>query len=374
MPPTIVIDARKLRDFGIGTYVRGLVGHLAGIDCAHRYVLLVRPDDHGAFGDLPANFSESLERASGYSLREAIGISSHLRRLRADLYHATHYTVPLWPPCPTVVTVHDVIHLLFPEFLPHRSALHYARFMLRRATRKSRRVITVSATTRDDLIATVGADPERIRVIHNGVDQAFSRRLPPEEITQRLAPHGIAPPYLLFLGNPKPHKNLERLLDGYARAGRLLAAPPPPLVVAGARDGADALRARADALGIAGSLAVAGWIPDQDLPALYQGATLFTCPSLYEGFGLPVLEAMASGTAVLTSRGSALLEIAGGHADLVDPWDPDDIARGIARCVGDEQHRRRLAEGGPVRAAQFGWERVARATLEVYREALEEAA
>ncbi|HVS62569.1 MAG TPA: glycosyltransferase family 1 protein [Thermoanaerobaculia bacterium] len=373
MPPTIAIDARKLRDFGIGTYVRGLVRHLAALDRTTRYVLLVRPEDRGALQGLPANFTESPEPARVYSVREAFTVASHLRRLHADLYHATHYTVPLWPPCPVVVTVHDVIHLRFPELLPSRRALHYARFMLRRATRRSRRVIAVSHATQDDLVEMVGADPARLRVIHNGVDEVFSQRLGREEISRRLAAHGVGPPYLLFVGNPKAHKNLERLLEGYARARRLLTEPPPPLVIAGARAGGGSLRAKAEELGVGGSLVIAGWIPEEDLPALYQGATLFVYPSLYEGFGLPVLEAMASGTAVVTSRGSALLEVAGDSAELVDPWEPDDLARGIACCLGDEPRRRQLEERGRQRAAQFGWDRVAAATLEVYREALEDA-
>jgi glycosyltransferase involved in cell wall biosynthesis len=373
MPPTIAIDARKLRDFGIGTYVRGLVRHLAQLDRDTRYVLLVRPGDRGALPGLPANFEESPEPAPGYSARELWSVSRHLRHLGADLYHATHYTVPLWPPCPVVVTVHDVIHLLFPELLPNRLALHYARFMFRRATRRSRRVIAVSHATRDDLVETVGADPERVRVIHNGVDARFARRLEPDEVARRLARHGLAPPYLLYVGNNKAHKNLERLIEGYASARALLPSPLPPLVLAGASAGAEALRSQAERLGVGDALRLAGWVPEEDLPALYQGATLFTYPSLYEGFGLPVLEAMASGVAVLTSRNSALREIAGGHAELVDPWEPDDIARGIAYCLGDEGHRRRLAERGPERAAQFGWLRAAAATLAVYREALEEA-
>jgi glycosyltransferase involved in cell wall biosynthesis len=145
-------------------------------------------------------------------------------------------------------------------------------------------------------------------------------------------------------------------------------------VLAGARTQTDALHTRARELSIAEAVVIAGWIPAEDLPALYQGAALFTYPSLYEGFGLPVLEAMASGVAVVTSRNSALLEIAGPNAELVDPWDPDDIARGIAYCLGDERRRRQLEERGPVRAAQFGWNRVAAATLEVYREALGAAA
>ncbi|HVS16208.1 MAG TPA: glycosyltransferase family 1 protein [Thermoanaerobaculia bacterium] len=374
MPPTIAIDARKLCDFGIGTYVRELVRHLAELDRESRYVLLVRPEDRGALPDLPANFLASPEPSKGYSARELWSVSRHLRRLGAELYHATHYTVPLWPPCPVVVTVHDVIHLLFPELLPNRAALHYARFMLRRAVRRSRGVIAVSHATRDDLVETVGAEPQRIRVIHNGVEGRFAHRLEPAEVEARLARHGLASPYLLYVGNSKAHKNLERLLEGYARARALLAAPLPPLVLAGTRAGAEALRAHAERVGIGDALRIVGWIPDEDLPALYQGATLFTYPSLYEGFGLPVLEAMASGTPVLTSRNSALRELAGGHAELVDPWEPDDIARGIAYCLADEGHRRRLVERGRERAAQFGWPRVAAATLAVYREALAGAA
>jgi glycosyltransferase involved in cell wall biosynthesis len=369
----IGIDARKLQDFGIGTYVRNLIRALADLDTgslALRYVLLVRPDDREQLADLPANFELTVESAPVYSLRELVTLSWQLWRQRLDLYHATHYVLPAALTPRVVVTIHDIIHLLYPEFLPSRMAFLYARRMIHRSLTRGDRIIAVSQNTRADLMQQFAIDGRKIEVIYNGVEDVFRRRLPDEEIERWLRSLGIARPYLLFVGNPKPHKNLDTVVQAYARARRL--APfDAPLVCVGNRSGSEfKIRQRAEHLGIGDQVRLLGHVAQEALPAIYQGATLFLYPTLYEGFGLPAIEAMASGVAVITSNTSALKEIAQGYAHLVDPLDIPAMAKAIAQCMSDDEHRAALARLGLRRARDFRWEHTARKTLGVYLSAL----
>ena len=369
-PRIIAIDARKLRDFGIGTYVRNLVREIAALDRDHSYLLFVRPDYDGSFDDLPANFKVVVERAGVYSVRELVAMSWRLYRLRVDLYHATHYVLPGFVPCRTVVTIHDIIHLLFPNYLPNRLAHLYAHRMIRRSLTRGDAIVAVSQNTRDDLASYFQVRTDKIRVIYNGVESAFRRQLEPAELSATLEPLGLRPPYLLFVGNPKPHKNLDSTVRAFARA-RQLAGFDARLVCVGARAGTDfKLLQRASQLGIDGQVVLLGHVAQEALPAIYQGATVFLYPTLYEGFGLPVVEAMASGTPVITSNTSALREIGGGYAHLVDPFDVEEIARAIAHCMSDQAHRDNLRKLGLRRAETFLWSKTAEKTLEVYREVL----
>ncbi len=372
MPPyTIALDARKIRDFGIGTYVRNLIHGLAAIDLENRYLLLSHDEDRELFATLPDNFIPVSERAGVYSLREMVSLSWRLYRLRPDLYHATHYVLPAYVPGKVVVTIHDIIHVLYPEFLPNGFAFVYASRMIRRSLERGDRIIAVSENTKQDLIDYFGVDGTKIEVVLNGVEERFRRRLAPEEIGRRLAALGITQPYLLFVGNPKPHKNLDNVVKAYARA-RKMAGFEASLVCVGDRTpGESRIRQRAEQLGLGDRVKLLGHVDFEDLAALYQGAAVFLYPTLYEGFGLPVVEAMASGTPVITSNTSALREIANGYGHLVDPLDLDAIAQAIARCMTDPDHRVRLIERGRARAEAFRWERAAEQTLGIYFQAIE---
>ena len=370
MPYTIGIDARKVQDFGIGTYIRNLVRGLAQIDQENCYVLLTGAQGRDALGDLPDNFKVVLERSPVYSGRELVALSWRLFRLRLDLYHATHYVLPLATPSRVVVTIHDIIHLLYPQFLPNRLALFYAQRMMRRSLARADRVIAVSENTRSDLMEYFGVDGREIEVVYNGVDESFRHKLSEDDLDRWLRQLGIRRPYLLFVGNPKPHKNLDRVIQAYARA-RQLAEFDAPLVCVGDRTAAQfKLRQRAEQLGVGDKVRLLGHVAQEALPSLYQGAMLFLYPTLYEGFGLPVVEAMASGTAVLTSNTSALKEIAGGHAHLVDPLDTERMARAIARLITDDDYRASLAEKGLARSRDFRWNATAERTRDVYLQVL----
>ncbi len=374
----IGIDARKVRDFGIGVYVSNLIRGLARIEAegeagANEYVLFVRPEDRDFAADLPPNFRSVVERSPVYSVREIGMMTWRISRSSLDLYHATHYVLPAVVPCPTVVTIHDIIHLLYPGFLPSRVASLYAQRMFRHSVGRADRIIAVSRNTQSDLLDYFDIQEEKIHVVYNGVEDRFRRLLSAEELGTHLQNVGVRQPYMLFVGNPKPHKNLDRVIKAYARA-RSRAGFDAPLVCVGARPGSDfKLERRARQLGVGDHVQLVGHVSASVLPALYQGASLFLYPTLYEGFGLPVVEAMASRVPVITSNTSSLDEIARGYAELVNPLEVEEIATAIERCMKDRDHARQLTDRGASRAAGFQWQTAAESTLAIYRDVLGEA-
>jgi len=269
-----------------------------------------------------------------------------------------------------VVTIHDIIHLLYPQFLPSRAAHFYARFMIRRALSRADRIITVSYNSKRDLVDYFDVPSARIEVIYNGVSTRFHPDVPAAERARVAAKHGLPVPYLLFLGGEKPHKNLQGVVRAFAEA--LRRAPLPHVLVLAGPPPRNQLRLEAlvAALDLKPRVFLPGLVEEEDLPGLVAGADVLLYPTLYEGFGLPVVEAMACGTPVLTSSNSALQEIAGGYAYLVDPMDVDAIARGIVALATDEKVRADFRELGKKRALDFSWDKAAERTLEVYRAVL----
>ncbi len=288
-----------------------------------------------------------------------------LLRDRPDLLFVPAHVVPLAHPA-SVVTLHDLGYLAFPEAHTARRRLELD-LTTRWSLRAARRVIAISQATKDDLVRHYGADPTRIAVVHHGLSAGFRPVEDPALLAVARARHGLPAPYLLYVGTLQPRKNLERLLEAFARAiGTSDAARGLTLAIAGRRGWLSApIEARAKALGVAERVRFLGYLPDADLPALLSGATAFVFPSLYEGFGMPVLEAMACGAPVLTSNSSALPEVAGEAALLVDPRDTDAITAAIARLAADAPLRAELRARGLARAARFSWERCAQATLAV---------
>ncbi len=368
----IGIDARKLTDYGIGTYIQHLIRGLAARDRENEYFLFVGEEGAAALFDLPDNFHPVIERSPGYSARELFALTWQLLRHRIDLYHATHYVLPIWVPRKSVVTIHDIIHLLYPEFLPNRFAFFYAQRMIARALDRSDRVLTDSVSTRTDLVTHFDTDLTKIEVVYPGIEQRFHQSVEPSEIARVKQRFSLDRPYALFVGNPKPHKNLPNILTAFAEAvgkGQL----DIDLVCAGGHsEQHEHNRHTAVRLGIEDRFKTIGYVEDDDLPALYQGAEVFLYPTLYEGFGLPVVEAMASGIPVITSNTSALKEIGQGAARLVDPLNVQQMTREITRCLTDQDLRERLRQAGKQRAQSYSWDQTADRVLEVYRATLED--
>jgi glycosyltransferase involved in cell wall biosynthesis len=325
----VVIDGRKIADYGIGTYLRGLLRGLQELGGSDEYVVLA---PQSAKELIP--FEHVVSDAPKYSLREIVAIGAAVRRVGADVFHAPHYVIPVTS-TPTVVTIHDLIHL----HLRNPVKRGYAWTMLRRAAKQT--VVTVTHAMKQEIEATLGAHD--VIVTANGVDARFT-------------PEGrrAAGRYFLFVGNDKPHKNVAALVAAYEGAK-----PSAGLVLAGA----DFSRYRTRAT-------VAGFVADDELAALYRGAIALVIPSIEEGFGLPALEAMACGTAVITSNAPALVEITGDAALHVDARDPGAIGAAMLRLANDEASRGDLASRGIARARQFTWRRCAEKTREAYERAL----
>jgi glycosyltransferase involved in cell wall biosynthesis len=368
----IAIDVRKWNDFGIGTYVRNLVRHLARIDTDSTYLLFCNPADEPTLRDLAENFVPVVDSSARYGIREHVAIPFKLRRLGAQLLHSPHYVRPLLCTIPSVVTVHDCIHLLFPQYLPNRMAFRYARFVMGSAVRHSAVVFTVSQASRADILRFYPwVDPEKVQVVPNAIDTQLLEDPGAEERERVRERYQIRGRFVLFAGNVKPHKNLERLIRAFARLKLQPGRSDLRLVLLGddvSRYGS--LRRTVEESGVRPDVRFFGFVPHRTLAALYRMASVFAFPSLYEGFGLPPLEAMACGTPVVTSRLSSLPEVVGDGALLVDPYSEEEIANGIARVLDDADLRRGLVERGLVRAASFSWERSARAVHAGYMKVL----
>jgi glycosyltransferase involved in cell wall biosynthesis len=366
---TVAIDARPHRSRRIGSYVRNLVNALAQIEDETRYVLLVSGEED-RIRSLPDNFQFLHERSPAYSLRELLSLSWSLFRQKIDVFHSTHYVLPAFLPCPSVMTVHDIVHLLHPDFLPNRLALSYSQRMIRRTLGRAEMLIATSQNIKTDMLEYFDVPPQGVRVVYNGVEERFHQPLEPEELQRWLKTLELEQPYLLFVGDPdQSHKNLDNVVKAYASA-RERARFDAPLICVGAREGSDfKILQRARQLGIGDRVRLLGDVATEALPGLYQGASVFLFPTLYEGPGLPVVEAMASGVAVITSNTSTMREIAEGYAHLVPPFDIDEIANAIAQCISDGDHRAALAKHGLRRARDFSWDVTARKTLDCYRSA-----
>ncbi|MFY9552922.1 MAG: glycosyltransferase family 1 protein [Thermoanaerobaculia bacterium] len=371
-PPRVGIDARKLTDFGIGTYVRNLLESIARRPeaRAYRFRVYVRGQDREAVPALPDNFEIVQEDSAGYSISELTRFAWRLLRDRLDLFHATHYVIPPLARARAVVTIHDIIHVLYPQFLPNRAALLYARVMIRRALKRADRILTVSYNSKRDLVDYFGIAPARIEVVYNGVADRFRPEVARAERDRVAGKYGLPRPYLLFLGGEKPHKNVRNVLRAFAEARRQRALPHALVLAGPMPNNRSRVEALISALDLDSRVLRPGVVPDEDLPGLFAGADAFLYPTLYEGFGLPVIEAMACGVPVLTSSTSALQEIAGGYAYLVDPMDVDAIARGIVDLATDPKRRLEFADLGKRRARDFSWDRAAEETLRIYAEAL----
>jgi alpha-1,3-rhamnosyl/mannosyltransferase len=287
-----------------------------------------------------------------------------ISRLGADLYHSPYYLMPYRPRAATVLTVYDVIPLRHPEHSTQRARLLF-RLSTRLALRAARRVIAITENARQDFVGEFAVPPDKITAIPLGVDPSF-RPAGAVAVREVRAKYQLPERFALYLGSNKPHKNLV----GLVRAWTTLPDPPAALVVAGAWDDR-----YPDARQIAAScgdktISWIGRIAEVDLPALYSAARVFIFPSLFEGFGLPVVEAMACGAPVICSNVTALPEVAGDAAQLFDPTDQSALARVIQQTLDDETLLAQLRGKGLARAARFSWERTAAQTLEIYRQVI----
>jgi glycosyltransferase involved in cell wall biosynthesis len=366
----IAIDARKLHDYGIGTYVRNLVGQLARKGGGHEYALICRRADADYVRSLGPQFQPIVERAGNYSILEQISVPFSLRRSKIDLFHAPHYVVSPLTRCPTVVTIHDCIHLRFPQYLPNRRSHLYARVMMTMAARRAKRILTVSEASKEDILRYLRVPASKIEVIYNALDERLAAMPSNDEILRVRERFQLNTPFVLYAGNIKPHKNVDRLIEAFAMLRKSRGDDLKLLIIGDEISKYPNLRRLVHRFQLHGHVRFLGFVPDATLAVLYRLAAVFVFPSLYEGFGLPPLEAMASGTAVITSNVSSLPEVVGDAALLIDPMNPAAIAFAMRRVLEDSGLRDELVRRGCERVKAFSWERSVARTLEVYEEVL----
>jgi glycosyltransferase involved in cell wall biosynthesis len=364
----VAIDARKLHDFGIGTYIRNLLRQLARIDHETEYVLLSRQEDLDVAAQLGPNFRSVLEPSPNYSLREQIHVPWVLRREKPDVFHAPHYILPAGVRCRSVVTIHDCIHLMFPQYLPNRAAYAYARASMWAAARRSDRILTVSEASKRDILHFFNVPPEKIVVVYNAIDDHFWLSPPAEDVARVRERYQLDQRFVLYVGNIKPHKNLVRLIEAFDELRDTGFDDLKLLIIGDEISKLPALRRAVHRHKLHKHVRFLGYVSDDTLRILYRLAAVFVFPSLYEGFGLPPLEAMASGTPVVTSNESSLPEVAGDAAVLVDPYDVDSIVGGMRRVLSDPAFAAELSRRGPERAREFSWERSVQKTRKVYQD------
>ena len=366
MKISLVIDSRVIHGSGIGTYLQNLLPYVLKNPNFSVCLIGRKKELEPIIGKNEMNKAVIIEcSANIYSLSEQAVIPWKVPQ--CDIFWSPHYNIPLLPirAIHRVVTVHDVYHLAYQHTL-RRIERMYARTVIPLAVWLSKKVITVSVFSKSEIVKYTGIGPEKIEVIHNGVDSAAFRD------TKRKNDDGASPSgsYLLYVGNVKPHKNVIGLIDAFALVRKSF--PDVKLVIVGKRDnfihGIDNLDEYVTSLGIDRQIVFTGFVGNDELYGLYKNARVFVFPSFYEGFGLPPLEAMASGVPVVVSRSASLPEVCGDAAIYVDPHDPLDIARGIIRVLGEDSLRNELVGKGLVRAAGFSWKASAEKHMKIFKE------
>lgn len=382
----IGIDGTFLREpaTGSGQYTVNLCSSLAKIEDSNQFYLLERRPEtvpeidrlssanwhQVAFGGLRPSLPENIEKV----LWEQVTLRRASSGLGLDLLHVPYFAGPMFPFCPTVLTIHDVIPFVMPVYRGPRMASFYWR-LVARAAQSASRIITDSEASRRDIVKYLRIDPGKVQVIYLGVNPDLYRARTTGESAGVLSRLGIKDRYVLYVGGLDVRKNVGSLLRAFAVARSALE-PEPKLVVVGRPFSEDSrvfpdLRPIVKETGLEHAVTFTGPVSDEERVILYQSAAAFVFPSLYEGFGLPPLEAMASGVPVIASNRSSIPEVVGDGGILVDPEDTAGIASAIRSVLQDDVLARTLRQKGLERSRQFTWEKAARETLDVYRAAVQ---
>ncbi len=372
----IGIDARMYSaEFtGIGRYVYELIRQLAELDKKNEYVIFMNRPEFDTFEPPNKRFSKVLVNAKHYTLKEQLVYLRILKKAKLDLMHFTHFNAPILYRKPSVVTIHDLTLSFYPG-KKMNSAFYRAAYniVLKAAVNHSKEVIAVSENTKQDLIEVVGYPSSKIEVIYEGVCEQFGPRVNKEQVEHVRRKYGISKDFLLYTGVWRGHKNLVNLIKAFAMLREGPEGFDLSLVITGEEDPYyPEVKRTVGELGLEHHVIYTGMVPENELVALYQSAKIYVFPSLYEGFGLPPLEAMRCGTPVVASKTSCIPEICGEHNALFfDPYDPEDIANNVRKVLLDPTLQAEMRECGLKHSLKFSWEKMAKETLEVYENVLE---
>jgi glycosyltransferase involved in cell wall biosynthesis len=371
----VAIDIRRMTEFGIGTYIRNVVRTLARLDRDSKYFLVGSPAKVAECGPLPPNFHAVALDGRDDTLKGNLDFRAIVRRLGCDLVHIPHlFWIPRGLSCPYVLTVHDLLEHMYGS----RNASSFTRsmhfYMTRRVLRKAARVIAVSQFTRNEIEKLLAIPDARIEVVYNAIDERFlhghATDADRELIAQR---YQVNYPFILYAGAIRPHKNVVRIIEAFSTLKSELQKeqqlPDLKLIIIG-DDLSSHPRLRRTVVrgGVQNDVRFLGFVPIEVLRIFYDVAKVFVFPSLYEGFGLPPLEAMAHGTPVVTSNTSSLPEVAGNAALLVNPENVFEIRRGLQRALLDPALRAQMKQRGYEQAQRFSWTSSVSRILEIYRE------
>jgi len=363
---SIAIDGRKYFDFGIGTTIQQLIRSLSDLKSHHRFIVYTDVADHSNIV-LPFGWENRPISYKKYSVGEIVKFGRQIRKERVDLFHEPHYTLPIGLRDCSVVTINDMIHVRFPEFFSVAQR-GYAYAMIRHAVAHSRIVIAISEFTKNDILRSFKVKEEKIRAIPLGVGTEFRPGRENALLDQFRQKFHLQNEYILYVGNTKPHKGIGTLLEAYKgiRSSNEL-----DLVFVGGSVMQDPiLSQQIDQLGGAAGIRDLGRISSDDLISAYNGARCLVMPSLYEGFGLPVLEAMACGTPVVSSDAGSLPEVVGNGGLMFKAGKSHELMGVLQDLLRDPRLKNELIQKGLERAQRYTWRNTAQRTLDVYEEIL----
>jgi glycosyltransferase involved in cell wall biosynthesis len=364
----IAFDLRRIENPGVGRYMQCLVGAIVREAPQHEYFFIMSPGTRHML-DCTNQGTVLPLSARYYSIAEQVELPALLRKHRVDLFHALHFVVPVIKVCPIVVSLLDTIHIVYPQDLPSWTGRQYARVMLNLAGRLADGIVTISEYSKSDIVRYLHIHPAKVTVTYAAVAEQFHAARSTSEVERVQRGLQLPSGFLLYTGIYKKRKNHDGLLKAFASL--LASGVDTQLVIAGPINaGVDRLKESAAALGIGARVHFTGFVPEEDLPLLYAAASAYVCPSLYEGFGQTLVEAMACGTPVVSHNETSLPEVCGDAALYADARNPEEFAAQLRRVLEDTELRSTLIERGYANVARFSPQMVARRTLQAYDKAL----
>jgi glycosyltransferase involved in cell wall biosynthesis len=375
----VAIDIRRMTEFGIGTYIRNVVRTLARLDLESDYFLIGSPAKVEECGPLPPNFHAVELAGRDNTVKGNLEFRAIVRRLQCDVVHIPHlFWIPRGLGCPYILTVHDLLEHMYGSrnVSSLRRSLHF--YLTRRVLRKAARIIAVSQFTKNEIEKLLAIPDDRIEVVYNAIDERFLHGHASEADRELIAQRYLVNyPFILYAGAIRPHKNVVRIIEAFsALKSELLKEQEKEqqfqdlklIIIGDDLSSHPRLRRTVVRSGVQNDVRFLGFVPIDVLRIFYDVAKVFVFPSLYEGFGLPPLEAMAHGTPVVTSNTSSLPEVSGNAALLVNPENVFEIRRGLQRVLLDPILRARMKQRGYEQAQRFSWTNSVSRILEIYRE------